>query len=838
VRPAPRALLLIAGASALVAPATGLGQSTAPGGAVIAPGDLPAFRAAALDAAAAWRDSLEAVRAPRLPTPGDRESVILILADPPAAASDPADHPAAAGALSERHDALASTLASLGATVTFRYRMLIDALAVTLPAGRLEAVAALPEVAAVVPVTYLAPAQAEGGAADPAALPPSSTAPAAPATSGRPLHVALIDAGVDVSHPWLGGGIGPTFPVLGGADLVDGDADPRPSGADPALEAHGTQMASILLRSPALAGLPPERIPRLLAYRVVAPEPVGGRLRPLARTDRVLAALERAIDPDGDGDTADGAEVILLGLADGFAGGGIDPVSDALEAADRVGATVVAPAGNDGPTFTRPGAVGGPASGPTVIAVGGLSAASAPRTAALDVHLGPAEARLGPLPLMGAAPPAAELPVVVLRDDAGIATGGAPEAFRAPDGSSRVAGALVVLARGAGPIPATAARAAEAGAAAVALWDADGRGSFPAAPGDAGMSIPVVGLGARQGDALVRLAAGDPALTVTLTATPAAYAAATVASFSSWGPTADGRQKPDLVAPAVDQAAAWPGRAADGVARTASLTGTSAAAAHVAALALRLRVDDPSLGPRAVRSLLIQSARVIPGVAVQRQGAGVAAAPAPRAVRIEPAIVTSEHSRDATRAEVSLSGIAATGGGSYTVSFSDGAREAVLTEVALPVGAARRLELVLPSGRGSLIVRDAAGATAATAPVLPRRASRTPGDAVGVPEVAADSRLAEVRVRLGILRREDSRLRSVRVHGVRLHLVPAGGGESLLVSGAKQDGDWAAGTYRFLVARRLASGLDVPAGRYRLSVTAAGPDGAALRRLSAPFTLG
>ena len=317
-----------------------------------------------------------------------------------------------------------------------------------------------------------------------------------------------------------------------------------------------------------------------------------------------------------------------------------------------------------------------------------------------------------------------------------------------------------------------------------------------------------------------------------------AYAAATVASFSSWGPTADGRQKPDLVAPAVDQPAAWPGRAADGGARTASLTGTSAAAAHVAALALRLRVDDPSLGPRAVRSLLIQSARVIPGVAPQRQGAGVAAAPAARAVRIEPPIVVSERRRDTARAEVSLSGIAAGTGGSYTVSFSDGAAETGLGEVSLAPGGARRLELRLPSATGSLIVRGADGAAVASAPVLPRRAARTPGDAVGVPEVAADARLAEVRVRLGILRRQDSRLRSVRVHGVRLHLVPAGGRAPLLVAGAKQDGDWAAGTYRFLVARRLASGLDVPAGRYRLRVTAAGPDGAVLRRLSAPFTLG
>ena len=83
--------------------------------------------------------------------------------------------------------------------------------------------------------------------------------------------MALIDAGIDPSHPWLGGGIGPTFPIIGGADLVDGDSDPRPGEADPSIEAHGTQMASLLLRSPALAGLPPDRVPRLLAYRVVAP---------------------------------------------------------------------------------------------------------------------------------------------------------------------------------------------------------------------------------------------------------------------------------------------------------------------------------------------------------------------------------------------------------------------------------------------------------------------------------------------------------------------------------------------------------------------------------------
>lgn len=835
MRPAARAALVLAGASALAVPAAVAGPTTPQP----APGALSAgahARTGALDAAAAWRDSLEAYRAPRLPTPADTESAILVLADPPAASADPADRAAAARAITERQNALLPTLASLGATVTFRYRVLVDAIAVNLPAGRLEALAALPEVRAVVPVAYLAPAQAGGVATAP---PLEPVAGGAPAVAGvGPLHIALIDAGVDVSHPWLGGGLGPTFPVVGGADLVEGDDDPRPADPDPAVEAHGTQMASLVLRSPALQGLAPADVPRLLAYRVVAAEAVGGRLRPLARTDRVLAALERAVDPNGDGDTADGAEVVLLGLSEAFAKGGVDPVSDALAAADRVGATVVAPAGNDGPTFSRPGSVGGPAAGPTVIAVGGLSAPTTPRTAALEVRLGPAAARLGPLPLMGPGPPASDLPVVVLRDDAGISTAAAAEAFLGPDGASRVRGALVVLARGTSPIAGTVARAGAAGAAAVAFWDEDGLAGFPAIPGASGLALPAVGLGARQGAALVRLTGSDPALTVTLRAGAVHPAPPTVASFSSWGPTIDGRQKPDLVAPAVDVTAAWPGRAADGGAQSAPLTGTSAAAAQVAALALRLRVDQPSLGPRAVRSLLVQAAHPLRDVSLQRQGAGVAGTPSLGALRIEPAIVPSETAAGITRAQVFLSSLTAAPG-RYVVAFTNGTSETIVDDD-VRVGAERpvRLSVRLPSAvAGHLIVRDPAGASVATAPVLPLRPARTPAGALGTPEVSADARLAEVRVRLGILRREDSRVRSVPVHGVHLDLVPEAGGAPLPVTGAKQDGAWPAGTYRFLVARRLASGLAIPAGRYRLRVGAAGPDGTRLQRESSPFAL-
>ena len=135
--------------------------------------------------------------------------------------------------------------------------------------------------------------------------------------------------------------------------------------------------------------------------------------------------------------------------------------------------------------------------------------------------------------------------------------------------------------------------------------------------------------------------------------------------------------------------------------------------------------------------------------------------------------------------------------------------------------------------------RAGSGQLAARAIVLRARPARTPADALGDPEIRADSGLAEVRVRVGMLRRDaEARVRSVRLHGLRLELLPADGGDPLPVAGTKQGWAWPAGTYRFLVARRLASGLSVSPGGYRVRVTAIGPDGAVLRSQSGPFTLG
>src|SRR5262249_51338549 len=80
----------------------------------------------------------------------------------------------------------------------------------------------------------------------------------------------------------------------------------------------------------------------------------------------VLQALDRAMDPNGDGSVSDHADVI--NISGGIAGQGADdPLVMAADYAARLGAIVVGSAGNDGDT---PFVVGGPGVAAGAISVG------------------------------------------------------------------------------------------------------------------------------------------------------------------------------------------------------------------------------------------------------------------------------------------------------------------------------------------------------------------------------------------------------------------------------------------------------------------------------------
>lgn len=792
----------------------------------------------ALGAAAAWGDVLDAQRAPQLPAPSETESAVVVLQAPPIAERALAARPAAASEIALQQAAVEPALAGLGATINFRYRALVNGFGIRVPTGRLGLVAELPEVKAIYPVTYLAPSQSS--VPDPQGQPlPGAAGAVAPAgTAGfDPATIALIDAGIQPEHPWLGGGIGPDRLIVGGADFVSGNAGPQASAEGRFAEAHGTEVAGIVLRSSALDGLPPERMPRLFAYRVVAREFVEGRVRPLARSDRVLAGLERAVDPNTDGNLTDRAEVILLGVSRGFDGGGPDPVEAAVSAADAAGSLVVAPAGNDGPTFGANGTIAGPAASERVLTVGGLGTATTPRTADLELLVGPTSARLEGLPLIGPVPSRASVPVVVLAGPDGLARGDEPRDYADARGRSRVAGAIAVVGRGGGTLATKARAAAQLGAVAVAVWDRDGAGLFPGIRAGADYPVPVLGLGSRQGRVLIENP-GFFARIVPNGETPRPLA---VPSFSSRGPTADGHLEPDLVAPAVDVETAYPGPA--GEALVTRMSGTSAAAAQVAAMALRLRADRPELSPGEVRSLLVQAAEPLPGVAVTDQGAGAARMPGAFPVAVVPATLSGVRSPNApTRLTVSVRDLSGAGG---TFRLAVGAASGPVVPpgepIAVPPGGQAAGRIEIPPGAdvfsGTLHVLAADGRTVGTAPVYAAPAPTAPGASLGRPQVRLAGDVAEARVAIGMVDRRGASLVVAPLHDVGIWLIPSGGGAPIRMAGEKQAGDWPAGTYRFVLTRRQVDGQELPAGRYRLRVAGVAPDGTVLTRESASFRL-
>ncbi|MDQ4081747.1 MAG: S8 family serine peptidase, partial [Actinomycetota bacterium] len=190
---------------------------------------------------------------------------------------------------------------------------------------------------------------------------------------GRGIRIALLDSGVDLDHPFLNGR------VLPGIDLVARDrraaAERKPDEPNQ-LESHGTRMAGILVGAGGpgdLRGVAPGA--RVLPIRVLSWERTAdGTYRLLGRGDTLLAGLERAVDPDRDGDVEDAADVALAALVEPYAAFGDSPGARAVLGATRLGTLVVAPSGNDGRAGAGFGTVGAPGGAASALTVGALDA--------------------------------------------------------------------------------------------------------------------------------------------------------------------------------------------------------------------------------------------------------------------------------------------------------------------------------------------------------------------------------------------------------------------------------------------------------------------------------
>jgi hypothetical protein len=509
--------------------------------------------------------------------------------------------------------------------IQFSYSRVLNGFSAPLDARAIAVLERQPEVAGVYPVrvAYLASVSSEPFGAKVARAASHLPALRLPRYDGRGVTIALLDTGVDRAQPYL------RERVLPGIDLVGGDADAGaardPSGTS-RLERHGTEMAGILVGAagPAgVAGIAPGA--SVLPIRVAGwQQDKTGGWAVYARTDQLIAGLERAVDPNLDGDAHDGARVALVGAAVSYGAFADSPEAGAIRGALQLDTLVVAPAGNDGPAGPGYGSISSPGGAPAALTVGAADLRSDAEEVPVAVRAGLNLVLDRPLPLAGAALSSrpVELELAAPRSPEGNDTGPSLDRFFDDRGRSLVAGRAALI-HGSSDPQLAVEYAARAGARAVVVYGtplpAGGLGL------DEAVDVPVVSIPLHVAQvALAAIGAREhPAISIGVPKVVPNGNEGAIAPFSSRGLAFDGRVKPDLAAPGVAIATSEPGASDDGTPRFGTVNGSSPAAAVVAGAAAVLAQARPSLRASDLSSLLTGTARAIPDTSVTAQGTGL-----------------------------------------------------------------------------------------------------------------------------------------------------------------------------------------------------------------------
>lgn len=372
--------------------------------------------------------------------------------------------------------------------------------------------------------------------------------------SGKGQRVAVLDTGIDYTHQAFGGAgtveaylaaqadpttvAWPQGVVKGGYDFINEDADPiendpANSPATGAPTNHGTSSSN------SVNGIAPDV--ELYVYSVC-----GGGCPSAAQA----AALEAAMDPNGDGDISDRVDVMNMSLGgefgDTYTGGGTQYL---IQRAVELGVNMVISAGNDG---DNPFRIGGPSTTPNALSVGAMTHP----TTEIGVATGTIAGVEGDIQPSSFGP-----------QEAYTITGADIELVY-PDANQNgcvaftadvdFTGKAVLIDRGACAFTDKVLNAQINGAEFVMIANNTDDGT-PAPMGgfDAAVTIKNVGINFAAGAALkAQLAAGGPAtfdISIDIKTTSGA-----VATFSSRGPSMDGLLKPEITAPgtSIDVAAA------------------------------------------------------------------------------------------------------------------------------------------------------------------------------------------------------------------------------------------------------------------------------------------
>jgi len=385
--------------------------------------------------------------------------------------------------------------------------------------------------------------------------------------------------------------------VVDGYDFVNNDLDPMDDNG------HGTHCAGIAAGNGSIKGVAPNA--KLYAYKVMDSSGSG-------YTDDILAAIERAADPNQDNDTSDHVDVISMSL--GGSGDPFDALSQAVDNAVDAGVVVVVAAGNDGP---EPGTIGSPGCARKAITVGAIykeNDSSMNRLSSLNV-ISDNNTELDSVAMQYSAT-TNETGIVAELADAGY---GYPENFS----GGNYTGKIALIKRGS--VNETGfffyekvENAYDAGAIGTIIYN-NMPGNFKGTLLNLS-EIPAVSISQSDGSYLLNLL-GNGEVTVNLTVVVDPNI---IADFSSRGP-AHIYNKPDVLAPGVMICSAqWDDVYSDSEcydSEHAAISGTSMATPHVAGASALILQRHPGWTPLEVKAALENTAFDY-GLDVNTQGAG------------------------------------------------------------------------------------------------------------------------------------------------------------------------------------------------------------------------
>lgn len=300
---------------------------------------------------------------------------------------------------------------NVAGTIALRYTLVLNGVVVNVPESAISTIRSMPQVKSVSPnetlitnlkdsVPYIRAPQNYGDG-DEVEISKKGYVPSGTDNLGQSVNVAVIDTGVDWTHPMFGGDANP--PRLGiypegvngggtGADNFNKKVIYYIPFTDLAVEdgfGHGTHVASTiagywqqLLSGEQIHGVAPQA--KIMSYKVCSDiQSTISQVQPIGGCDsaNIIMALEDSVSPTSlptiqgpNGAISNPATALfskpiakVINMSLGGGGGPDNPTAVAASNASLAGAVVVAASGNSGP---GEGTTGSPAAGTHVISVG------------------------------------------------------------------------------------------------------------------------------------------------------------------------------------------------------------------------------------------------------------------------------------------------------------------------------------------------------------------------------------------------------------------------------------------------------------------------------------